>query len=53
VAKGAGDPEIERLEKEIELVKVRPGADNAARLSDLQQQITYQRLYNAEAHGLL
>ena len=53
VAKGAGDPELETLMKEIELVKTRPGADNAARLSDLEQRATYRRLVNAHESGLL
>ncbi len=53
VAKGAGDPELESLMKEIELVKTRPGADNAARLSDLEQRATYRRLFNAHESGLL
>lgn len=53
VAKGAGDPEIERLEKEIEAVKDKPGMDNAQRLSDLNLKLTQRRLYNAHTNGLL
>jgi hypothetical protein len=53
VAKGAGDPELERLEKEIAETEKRTGPDAAARLADLHQQKTYLRFYNAHQAGLL
>lgn len=53
VAKGAGDPELERVEKEIEQVEGKSGFDNAQRLSDLQQTRTFLRLRNARLNELV
>jgi len=53
VAKGAGDPELERVEKEIEQTEGRSGFDAAQKLSDLQQTRTFLRLRNARLNDLV
>ncbi len=45
--------EIERLAKELDEVSKRPGPENAAKASEISQQLTLARLREAHAHGLI
>jgi len=51
MTKAAADPEIEKLEKALEVELGKTGPEAAARASDLGQRLTRERLYQAHASG--
>lgn len=53
VAKGTEDPEVERLEKELDETMQKNGPEAAARASDLSYRLTRLRLYNAHKQGII